>query len=149
MNYKGKVINDNEDVRVKEFYKELGSNNFGFYKEELKDMLHDFEAKEQELKEKGLDPEHLYLDFYAKEECDGDYYQCDAGCEVNFVYRRPETEDEKETRILRAMERIDQEIKEKQDKEAWEKARETSQIADAMAVLKRNGYKIEGYNIKK
>ena len=143
MIYKGQNIEDNRLVYVYDPYKELGSNCFQFNKEDLLEMLHDFEEKEKELEERGLNPNSLYLDFFANESCDGDYYQCDAECKVTFNYQRPETEDEKDTRILNAMDRIDKEIKRKEEDEQRALSLKEQELNAAIDLLNKNGYVVK------
>ena len=98
--------------------------------------------KQNELVKAGLDPEKLKINFYANESYDGDYYQCDAECEISFHYYRPETEEEKEERIKKAKKRIDEKIADAERKAEISRKNKERELQQAMEILKKNGFNV-------
>lgn len=142
MNYCGIEIEDRSTVLEREDYKCFGSNNFDLTVEDLEQLLEDYHKKEEELKARGIEFSDLHYNFYANEACDSDYYQCDADCEINFEYLRPETDEEAQERIKNEKKRIDKQIEEKERENAYRKANEISEINKARKLLEKNGYKV-------
>lgn len=142
MLYRGEYIEDNAEVMVEDHYKDMGSNDFELYKEDLEDLIKAFEEKQNELAKAGLDPEKLKMNFYANESYDGDYYQCDAECEISFHYYRPETQEEKEERIKKAKKRINEKIADEERKAEISRKDKERELQKAMEILKKNGFNV-------
>lgn len=142
MLYRGEYIQDNAEVMVEDHYKDMGSNNFELSKEDLEELIKAYEEKQDELAKAGLDPEKLKMNFYANESYDGDYYQCDAECEISFHYYRPETEEEKEDRIKKAKKRIDEKIADEERKAEILRKDKERELQKAMEILKKNGFNV-------
>lgn len=142
MIYRGEYIKDNVEVMVEDHYKDMGSNEFELSKEDLEELIKAYEEKQDELAKAGLDPEGLKMNFYANESYDGDYYQCDAECEISFHYYRPETEEEKEDRVKKEKRYIDERIAEAERQAEISKKDKERELQQAMKILEKNGFKI-------
>lgn len=144
MIYKGKEIEDHKDVLVEEpSFIEYGNNYVEFDLEDLEDLARDYREKEQSLKEEGIEFRDLIMTFH------GTSYYCnpngpdeDSNMEIYFSYYRPETEEERDDRILNKMNWIDSEILRDEWAKDYEKRSKKADIEKAKKLLEENGYKI-------
>ena len=144
MIYKGREIEDHKDVLVEETpYKEYYNNYVEFTLDDLEEFANDYKEKENALKNDGTEFRDLKLNFH------GTSYYCnpngpdeDANMEVYFSYYRPETEEERDDRILKKMDWIDSEILRDEWAKDYEKRSKKADIEKAKKLLEENGYKI-------
>jgi len=145
MIYKGKKIEDREDVLIEETsYKEYESNFVEFTLEDLEELAEDYKKKEKELKDSGIVFRNLIMNFHGVSY----YYNPngpdeDANMEVYFSYYRPETEEEHDDRILRKMQLIDIEIENEERKQNASELVKKVEIEKAKKLLEENGYSVK------
>ena len=138
--YKGHSIPDSEmrcRYQVLDKFSCEYSNTFKFTSEDLDELNKIIAEKEAELKEKGYDEPNVYLMMGGR---DGDN---DNDFTVELVWKETETKEEREFRILRAMEDIDEEIEREERNKKFKEELYNSQVANSIKILQEAGYKIE------
>lgn len=145
MNYKGYKIDDNKDVLVEETpYKEYYNNYVEFTLDDLEELVNDYKEKENALKNDGVEFRDLMINFHGTS-----YYSNpngpdeDSNMEVYFSYYRPETEAERDDRILKKMDWIDSEILRDEWAKDYEKRSKKADIEKAKKLLEENGYSVK------
>ena len=145
MNYKGYEIDDHKDVLVEETpYKEYYNNYVEFTLDDLEELVNDYKEKENALKNDGVEFRDLKINFHGTSY----YYNPngpdeDANMEVYFSYYRPETEEERDDRILNKMNWIDSEILRDEWAKDYEKRSKKADIEKAKKLLEENGYSVK------
>ena len=151
MIYKGHEIKDKDYVLVEEEpFMEYSSNYVDFNLEDLERLTEAYKAKEKELKDSGIEFDTLNLCFSAQ---DYDYNpngpDQEAEAHLYFTYFRPETEKEREDRMLRCMARIDRDEAENERRKSAADAVKNFELEKAKKLLEENGYSIEQAGHKK
>lgn len=144
MEYKGRQIKDRKDVYESTEWRSYTNNIFSLDKGELTELLEEVNRKEAELESTFYGLNHnIHVDFYAEggyEAYDGTEYDSEGRIEIAWC--RPETDDERDIRIIREMTNIDKEIKEEEERLQRQILEKNSRIEKAKAILMWNGYTV-------
>jgi len=144
MIYKGKEIKEKEYVLVEEEpFLEYSSNYVEFDLEDLEDLCEKYKAKEKELKDSGLDFKDLTIEFWARDyEYNPNGADWDDEAKLYFTYKRLETDEESDERMLREMSWIDRKVEDEERQRNAKELAEKVEVERAMKVLEKNGYKV-------
>jgi len=144
MIYKGKEIKEKEYVLVEEEpFLEYSSNYAEFDLEDLEDLCEKYKAKEKELKDSGLDFKDLTIEFWARDyEYNPNGADWDDEAKLYFTYKRLETDEESDERMLREMSWIDRKVEDEERQRNAKELAEKVEVERAMKVLEKNGYKV-------
>lgn len=145
MNYKGYEIDDHKDVLVEETpYKEYYNNYVEFTLDDLEELVNDYKEKENALKNDGAEFRDLKINFHGTSYCyNPNGPDEDANMEIYFSYYRPETEEERDDRIINKMSWIDSEIRLNEWAKDYEKRSKKADIEKAKKLLEENGYSVK------
>lgn len=143
VSYKGYNIPDSEMRYRYQALDKFSSdclNSFEFTSEDLNELNRIVTEKEAELKERGYDEPTVSLMMSGRNN-NGDYEEEDFT--VELVWKETETKEERDFRILRAMEDIDEEIEREERNKKFKEELYNSQVANSIKILQEAGYKIE------
>jgi hypothetical protein len=143
VSYKGHNIPDSEmryRYQTLDKFSSDSLNSFEFTSEDLNELNRIVAEKEAELKERGYDEPTVYL-MMSGRNSNGDYEE--ENFTVELVWKETETKEEREYRILRAMEDIDEEIEREERNKKFKEELYNSQVANSIKILQEAGYKVE------
>ena len=143
VSYKGYNIPDSEmryRYQVLDKFSSEGLNSFEFTSEDLNELNRIVAEKEAELKERGYDEPTVSLMMSGRNN-NGDYEEEDFT--VELVWKETETNEERDFRILRAMEDIDEEIEREERNKTFKEELYKNQVANSIKILQEAGYKVE------
>ena len=151
MEYKGQCINDTSDVKryenIDKFTNDF-SNEIEFGIEELDELKDLIRKKESELKEKGIKFSGVKIEMLGNDES---YNPNGPDTPAEFItslsWMEEENEAEKEKRIQREKQRIDNVIKDRIAREAREERVRMEKIAAAVKVIEENGGTVKNLKI--
>ena len=146
MIYKGHKIEEKEYKTVEEEdnpIREYSTNFAEFGLEDLEELAAEYKKKEEELKNADIDFKDLKLVFWAQ---DYDYNpngpDTDEEAKIYFSYKRMETDEESDERMLREMSWIDRKVEDEERQRNAKELAEKVEVERAMKVLEKNGYKV-------
>ena len=142
VSYKGHNIPDSEIMYRYQTLDKFSSdslNSFQFTSEDLNELNRIVAEKEAELKERGYDEPTVYLMMSGN----NNYVDDEKDFTVELVWKETETKEERDFRILRAMEAIDEEIEREERNKKFKEELYNSQLTNSIKILQEAGYKIE------
>jgi len=145
MIYKGYKIEEKEYKTVEgdNPIREYDTNFVELGLEDLEDLVKEYKKKEEELRNTDIDFKDLKLVFWAQDyEYNPNGHDTDEEAKIYFSYKRMETDEESDERMLREMSRIDREIENEERQLTAKKLAEKVEVERAMKVLEKNGYKV-------
>lgn len=140
--YKGHSIPDSEmryRYQALDMFSSEGTNTFQFTSEDLNELNRIVTEKETELRHRGYDEPTVYLLMGGHQDHDND----EEDFTVELVWKETETNEEREYRILRAMEDIDEEIEREERNKKFKEQLYENQVASSIKILEEAGYKVE------